>query len=104
MHTKPSPWFHIPRGGLAIGDTGEIPGGPTGFGPVQYIHVSLKFRLNSLKAEYVHGGGAWRRRLVIHPDNFTVSSVILKICAQGEGGGRGKIEFKRHYSGNFMAT
>ena len=39
------------RGGLAIGDTGEIPGGPTGFGPVQYIHVNR----NSLKAEYARG-------------------------------------------------
>ena len=61
--------------------SGKIPGGPTGFGLVEYMHVNL----NSLKAEYVRGGRgvAWQR-LVIHPDNFTVSSATGRICAQGE--------------------
>src|SRR4029434_1745136 len=36
----------------------------------------------------VRGKGAWWRRLVIDPDNFTVSSDIGRICAQGEGAWR----------------
>src|SRR4029434_2914863 len=31
------------------------------------------------------GEGAWRRRLVIYPDNFTYLSVIGRISVQGEG-------------------
>src|SRR4029434_1424597 len=34
------------------------------------------------------GEGAWRRRLVIYPDNCTYLSVIGKISVQGEGAWR----------------
>ena len=40
--------------------------------------------------EYVEG--AWRRRLVIDPDNFTFLSDIGRICVQGEGAWRHKNE------------
>src|SRR4029434_9982710 len=44
---------------------------------------SLKcYRLNMCS------GGAGRRRLVIHPDNFAVSSVIGRICLRVEGAWR----------------
>src|SRR4029434_4870767 len=38
------------------------------------------------------GGGAWRRRLVIYPDNCTYLSVIGKISVQGEGAWRRQLQ------------
>ena len=38
------------------------------------------------------GEGAWRRRLVIDPDNFRVSSDIGRICVQGEGAWRRQLQ------------
>ena len=61
------------------------------------LRRKLLFFLNSITAEF-HVGldkkkreGAWRRRFVIDPDNFTVSSDIGKICAQGEGAWRRRL-------------
>src|SRR4029434_7954290 len=42
------------------------------------------------------GEGAWRRRLVIYPDNCTYLSVIGRISVQGEGAWR-RLAIYPHY-------